>query len=91
MPRTQNLLATVEGSTSNLALGGEVYQPCTWYHVIVDNVKHALLIGTNDAVFQFGVVVVALQLQKRFFTVLANIVRSESISFQRELVATLGQ
>ena len=59
--------------------------------MVVDDVEHAQLVSPNHAVFQFDVVVVALQLQERFLAILTDEAGGDGISFQCELVATFCQ
>ena len=69
---TDDFLTAVERSAAYLAAWCQEDDAGTGYDAVVNDIQHPLLVGTDDAVFQFGVVVVAFQLQQGILAVLAD-------------------
>ena len=72
MPATQYLLTAVEWRTPYFTLGGEVDNAGAGHDMVVDDIQYPLLISTDDAILKIEVIVIALQFDDGFLTLLAH-------------------
>ena len=63
----------------------------TRHEMAIDDIEHPLLIGSNHAVLQFDIIVVALQLQDVLLSLFTNHLRHHGIGLERNFVSTFGQ
>ena len=91
MPRTNDLLTGVERSAATAVEWREEDETRARHEDVVDDIDHGMLVGTNDAVFELDVIVVALELLNTLLAVLAQQLTGDGLFLQGQLVAALDE
>ena len=91
MPRAYHLLTGVERSPAAVVERREEDKTRARHEDVVDDIDHSMLVGTDDAVFEFDVIVVALELLDTFLTVLAQQLTRDGFPLKGQLIATLDE
>ena len=91
MPRANDLLTTVEGCAAALATRRQVDDAHTRHEMTVDDIKHLTLVGSDDTILQFDVIVVTLQLQDALLALFTYHSSHLVISLERCIIAPFGQ
>jgi len=63
VPGSDNLLTAVERCTTALATRRQVDNAHTGHEMTVDDIKHLTLVGSDDTVLQFDVIVLSFQVE----------------------------
>ena len=87
MPRPKDFLAAVERRPANAAIRCKEYLPCPGHDIVIDHLIHMQLVGTNHAVLEFQVMVVALELHKCLLTIVTDKLLHLLVGLQRDKVA----